>query len=494
MSGTHIEQRWDVSVIPPQRVNVSVKDYKNISENDDIYVVYKKKDTPSEGGKPLVKQDAAQPDTPNILKTSKENGNGTNTLSLSITGSRDPAEMLKLADVIVIFDRSGSMNFNMNGDLVQNYGTPYRNWKQNSRIKQAYDAVYQFADTLLSKKSSGGDPLVRMSLVSFSNVATVDHGFTSDKDEFMEALQGLVGDGGTNWEDALYKANTTFKKAADENDVDEWDLDPNRATYVVFVTDGAPTFRLTRYDVDNGEFNEELQHGADGRDISTDMYIDHYVFGAGDSDCNGYNYDAALEQAKSITGNKKILYSIGISGTESELKNLGQLLNEAGAGDDHNVVATDQETLKKAFIDIAQSILGQFGQANIVMNDGITSMTNTVEKANEEGRLEGVDGNFVYYKAKAPAGWADWTPEQKEAYNLGIKYQETGEKPDGLASWTNDKKSAYDAGAAAVFEEWRDREEAGCGPAEYKNGAVVWDMGQNFMLEDGVTYRVSFIC
>lgn len=494
VSGTHIEQWWDQSTFPWQLVNVRVKDYQNIYENDDIFVVYKKKNTPSEGGKPLVKQDAAQPDAPNILKTSKENGNGTNTLSLSITGSRDPAEMVKLADVIVIFDRSGSMNFNMAGDLIQPYGTTYRDWDSNSRIKQAYDAVDTFAGTLLSKKNSNGDPLVRMSLVSFSNTATVDHGFTSDKDEFMSALQGLVGDGGTNWEDALYKANTTFKKAADENNVGEMDLDPNRATYVVFVTDGAPTFRLTRYDVDNGEFNEDILHGEDGRDISPEMYINHYVFGAGDSDYNGYNYDGALEQASSITENKKILYSIGISGTESELKNLGQLLNEAGAGDNHNVVATDSTTLKQAFDDIAQSILGEFGQANVVMNDGITPMTNTVEKANEEGRLEDVEGNFVYYKAKAPAGWADWTPEQKEAYNLGIKYKETGEKPDDLASWTNDKKSAYDAGAAAVFEEWTDRGETECGPATYENGAVKWNMGDKFMLEDGVTYRVSFIC
>ncbi|MBR3170550.1 MAG: VWA domain-containing protein [Lachnospiraceae bacterium] len=492
VSGTHTDS---VLVGPWQWADVLVRDYQDIAADDDIYVVYKKKETPSEGGKPLVNQDAAQPDAPNILKTSRENGNGTNTLSLSITGSRDPAEMLKLADVIVIFDRSGSMNQNMNGDLVvQNYGTPYSNWNQNSRIKQAYDAVDTFADTLLSKTNSNGDPLVRMSLVSFSNTATVDHGFTSDKDEFMEALQGLVGDGGTNWEDALYKANTTFKKAADENDVGEWDLDPNRATYVVFVTDGAPTFRLTRYDVDNGEFNEDILHGENGRDISTEMYINHYVFGAGDSDYKGYNYDGALEQASSITENKKILYSIGISGTESELKNLGQLLNEAGAGDDHNVVATDQETLKKAFNDIAQSILGQFGQANIVMNDGITPMTNTVEKANEEGRLEDAEGNFVYYKAKAPAGWADWTPEKKEAYNLGIKYQETGEKPDDLERWIDDKRSAYDAGVAAVFEEWTDRGETECGPATYENGAVKWNMGDKFMLEDGVTYRVSFIC
>ena len=71
-----------------------------------------------------------------------------------------------------------------------------------------------------------------MALISFSDVADVRINTTS-KSDFQTAVNGLEALGGTNWEHALKVAST----------INFGDTDP---TYVIFVSDGNPTFRVTR--------------------------------------------------------------------------------------------------------------------------------------------------------------------------------------------------------------------------------------------------------
>ena len=466
-----------------------------LQPGDVINVVYKKKNTPTKGGAPLVDTTSQQADPPSILKKSVENGDGTNTLSLSITGSRAPAKLVKLADIIVIFDRSGSMNYKMDGTLAQEYGTTYDDWAEDSRIQQAYDALDGFAQSMLTRENSDGDPLVRMSLISFSDTAKVECGFTSDKSELMSAVQGLVGEGGTNWEHALQLANNEFRLASDENNVGSMELDPNRATFVVFITDGQPTFRMTRDNVKNNAFYENVEAQ---RDISTASYLSYHVFGHGMKDYYDRDYNAALKEAESIVGREKVLYSIGISGDPSELDNLGKLVSEAGAGENHSVVADTKDKLIEAFDDIAEKITGYTGQADIQMFDGITGLTNTISKVNQtdNNRLLGVDGDFTYWKSSAPADWNTWTAEQKAAYTQGMDYVGPSSTPEGYEDWPAEKKAAFQAGRKVTFTEWTTRSADGCDAAVYntETGAVEWNMGESFMLEDGVTYKVSFTC
>ena len=58
--------------------------------------VYEKPVIPT-GGNPTLTANGHDPDDPYILKESVENGDGTNTLSLSVTGSRAPMEAEKVA-------------------------------------------------------------------------------------------------------------------------------------------------------------------------------------------------------------------------------------------------------------------------------------------------------------------------------------------------------------------------------------------------------------
>ena len=435
-----------------------------LSNGDNIYLVYKKKETPSVGGIPKVYETIGKPESPKILKNSKENGDGTNTLSLSIIGDSAPAVYEKLADVIVIMDISGSMNYKMGEETTigGQQGKTAENSDRDSRLYNAYKAINDFSGELLGEdfKNNDGDPLIRMSLITFSDRAQIVHGFTSSQTELMNEVKKMTAIGGTNWQEALRIANTQFKLASDPNHVGEYELDPNRATFIIFVTDGSPTWRLNRYDVSDADFHDEINSGKDGRDISVGSYTVHNVFGPGDADYYGKNYAAALEEANLIVKNNKILYSVGISSTD-ELNTLKKLLKESKAGEDHAIIASNATDLSEAFQDIVNKIKGSAGQADVKMTDGITDLTNTVDKAGLP-----IDGSFKYYKTTAPENWNAWTDEQRKSY-------------EEHASWVEWNPSDDEVNLASYNQ---------------ATGAVEWNMGDKFMLEKNTIYKVEFIC
>ena len=406
--------------------------WNEMANNSHVYVLYNKS-TIQDGGKPKTKpvNPGEEPDEPTILKESKPNGDGTADLSLSIRGSTVDQEVEKLADVIVVFDVSGSMAYNMSGGSSTS-------WTNPSRLNIAINAVNNLVDTLAEKKDSAGNPLIRMSLITFSTNAQQEIGLTDLTDagvrNYKATVSGLSADGGTNWEKALRLANETA-------------IDSERATFVIFVSDGDPTYRESR----QGAEDREIQ-GYDRRA----NYLLYNVIGAGNSDPNNRNYNAALDVAKNIVQHKKNFYTIGIS---NDVTNMASL--NSSAGGQGNYTATSSAQLEQAFDDIATSIQAMMGAGDIHMTDGITDMTNTVEKSG----LVGVSGDFTYWKAPAPANWNTMTAEQKAAY-----------KP-----------------ADSAFVEWDPSSER-CEEAEYDeaSGSVKWDMGSNFVPQNGCTYKVTF--
>ena len=165
-----------------------------LTNGDNIYVVYSKKDEVTTGGTPEVNEDETWPDQedparlPQFTKSSTNNGNGTNNISLTITGPEKPVEQSTPADVIVIFDRSRSMITNNLGNVT--------------RLQAAKNATNTMAETLFNTNSN-----VRMALISFSTTAIVAQEFTNSLSEFEGSVNSLSGDGGTNWEQALELAN-----------------------------------------------------------------------------------------------------------------------------------------------------------------------------------------------------------------------------------------------------------------------------------------------
>ena len=431
---THVGSRTGTSIAPILRANseyglyysgnIQYRNGNNWSNlnNDDIYVVYKQKTAPTAGGTPEVDEDETWPDQedparkPQFTKSSTNNGNNTNNISLTITAPEKPVSKSTPADVIVVFDVSGSMSEYMGNQR---------------RLAAAKTAVNNMANTLLNGQNSN----VRMALISFSttaqqvNITGATDGFTSNYSNFSSAVNGLTADGGTNWEKALQLAN-------------QMQVRSDAATFVVFVTDGDPTFRVSRGNVSDS--NLDLYTSS-----TYQYYRNNQVFGTGSSDNYGRNFDFAVDQVSAIAGANKNFYAIGISTDVTKVQNL---TTQGGVAADHAFIASNTQAMENAFKSITESIKATLGFGNVEMTDGITALTNAEMKV-----MQTVDPNSFKY------------------YRYGGENNKYG---NGYANKT----------------EWATREADGCAAASYSesDGAVHWDMGETFQLENGVTYVVEF--
>ncbi len=338
-----------------------------LSDDDDIYVVYKKKADVTTGGTPSVDQTETWPDQenparkPQFGKSSTNNGNGTNNISLTITGPEKPVEKSTPADVIVVFDISRSMIDNNLGNIT--------------RLQAAKNATNAMANTLLNGQNSN----VRMALISFSTTAQqvsitgATNGFTSNYTNFAAAVNGLSADGGTNWEQALELAN-------------QMQVRSDASTFVVFVTDGDPTFRVSRGNVTNGNLPDDMWTGT-----TYTYYRNNHVFGEGNDDTYDRNFNFAVEQVKKIVGANKNFYSIGISNSVTKVQNL---TTQGGVAADHAFIASNTTAMENAFKSITESIKSVLGFGNVEVTDGITALTNAEMKV-----MQSVDPNsFKYYR------------------------------------------------------------------------------------------------
>jgi len=410
------------------RYSTDGDDWTNLSASsatnkDEIYVVYKKKADITQGGSPTLKPVKPEdyPEKPKILKESDPNGDGTADLSLSITGHTKDREVEKLADVIVVFDVSGSMNYTLSGNT--------------NRLAAAKTAVNTLIDNLAQKKNSDGNPLVRVSLIPFSTTVGNITGLTDLTTSNVTSLKGTVNglqvasgnNAGTNWDAALQAAN-------------QMAVDSGRATFVIFVTDGDPTFRNTRTNTNDQTLNTSYWVGNQQRkDISESAYLEYNVYGGGNNDGRDNNYNAAVTQGKSIVAANKNLYTIGISTDVTKVSSFN-----TAAGGNGAYLASNVQALNQAFADIEAAIIAKLGFSDIVMTDGITEMTQTVDKSG----LTTTDGSFTYWKkAKDASDFVEWDPSSEGA-----------------------QEAEYDEAS----------------------GAVKWDMGTNFMPEDGATYKVTW--
>ena len=390
-------------------------------------------------------------DAPQRSKTLADNGDGTYTLTLSVTGKSSQTDNSEKANVVVVFDSSGSMDYSTtansyseytyggygkigdnyvqlyrwsdwyddyveignggnyttvyyesNGEYIQYTDTRYRQTALN-RLTVAKNAVNSLAEKLLENNEKSGIPdMVEMAFIDFATnvkTGTTHTGKTTSLETFKSWVNATSADGGTNWEDALNTAKT----------VDFKDNDP---VYIVFVSDGNPTFRVSKY---NNNANDGKSCSGYGANRTCARY------GTGNSDPNGWNLAAAQDVAATITADSKnTLYAVGVFGNADNMRNLD---SKAIYKD-----ATDQAALESAFSDIVKQITNSLSLTGLSFNDGITAMTSVA--------IDGTAGGFTYKKNGNT--WAD---------------------------------------APA---------------AEFKDGAVTWNLG-NTLLGDGETATVSFI-
>ena len=434
----------------------------------------------------------ASGDVPAHTKSLTENGDGTYKLSLDVTG--DAEKKQQKVNVIVIVDRSGSMDedsgttvetytpSNDNGDPryglvdgkyvrltrqggwgnrtywyngVQYTGQRYiRTEADQNRMEATRSAVNNLAESLLSNNGKDGNPAdtVEMALVSFATNARTDVSETTSYSTFSGAVNGLNPNGGTNWEAALQQANG----------INFGDNDP---TYVIFFSDGAPTFHSS-----NGGYGNYNR--------------DYGVYGSGyEQEPNmGRSYDQAKDDAATLATKvgKDKFYTIFAYGENYGATYMSNLTTAAGAPSTNNYSASNTVALQQAFAEILEKI-EMAGIASVEIEDGTTEAVK-IETTDENGLLV-VDSNSFAYSVTLPIVDGKVKIRGQEA-TLSGNTLTWGDK--SVTGTVEGNKFIYD------WTEANDLTVIAPPPAEDQSGKVVWDLKDAGVLINEATYRVTF--
>lgn len=427
---------------------------------------------------------------PGYGKVVEENGDGTYDISLYITGKAKSDIDVTKANVVVVYDTSGSMKYpepsteygrygysitdgsdiNVNNyvDLYyqsgtdrwgnptyaqvgdnDNHSTVYtRSWNNwawdysyslydgprysnknatSTRATVAESALSSLAEKLLSNNDDSNDKtkdVVEMAFVDFSTTVNESTSHTqpttqlSTFNSWVTAATPKDGiNGGTNWEAALTYANN---RVTFNNDGD--------ATYIIFISDGNPTFRNTRHCT-----GRNCQDPDDSNNTPTGIH------GSGNSDPQGYNLSDAQAVAADIVNAGKTLYAVGVFG---DADNMQDLHSSAIYKD-----ASNQQALNAAFDDIVSKITNNLTISDVIFDDGMTGLADVAVSGNV--------ANFRYRKGI----WAN-TEDESTLKNL--------------PAWN----PANDGAGLASFDKATNK--------------VVWDLGEDYVISDGETVVVTF--
>ena len=421
---------------------------------------------------PLNTAEAAGTNAPATNKRLLDNGDGTYTLALSVTGEAESSSTTEVskANVVLVLDTSSSMTWSSGTTSEITYteftGTPDRwteywgtddeggyyrvYWNRNSgqwrtgtgnnspvyngtvytreggeaisRLEALQDALTKdggIIDGLLAQNVAG-DPnksdIIEVAIVDFGGSSSQTQDFTTNATTLKNTINDLGTSTGTNWEDGLQdgKAYADYISAAGRQ--------PDEDVYVIFLTDGVPT-----------RSNSGTSWNTEG------------------------HWDYAKDDARAIVTSGYTLYGLFSWGNSNDTHYLSSLVQYAytGSGNSNTELssdyakyytdASDTDTLISALTQIVNDITQSVGYTNVELEDGVTAMTTSSVKTSVDGDVTGLK----YYRS-------------------GGDYSTTAN--NGLGDeWT-------DAPAATINS----------------NGEVDWNLG-NIVLEDGVTYTVTFV-
>ena len=328
--------------------------------------------------------------TPAHTKNLTDNHDGTYTISLDVVG--DSEKKPNNINVIVIVDTSGSMT--------------------QQRMTAAKNAVNSLARSLYAYNTQSDPHTVEMALVRFATSSSVAQQPTSSQSTFTTAVSGLgnQGNGGTNWESALQTAYGV-------------DFGDNDQTFVVFVSDGNPTFRTTQ----NGwnDWSNQYQQWGSGQETATNIQR-----------CYTTAVDDAQRLATKVTPAN--FFTIGAFGNVDRME---RLTDDAGSDSSKNYYsASDTAALNQAISDILAKI-EMAGIANTEIDDGTTNQVTTTSGEVAE-LLEVDESSYKYYrsggtygssmqpwadapKAKLVNGTVEWDLSSVGVLENGVKYTVT---------------------------------------------------------------------
>lgn len=293
-----------------------------------------------------------------IVKTGGDDGDEY-TLHLTASGDSTSSTVTTVtpADIVLVMDKSGSME----GEL-------------DSNAKEAANAL---AKKLLTDENSKlpTEQQVQMAVVTFSDTASISQVFTTSADQIRKAVSSSPS-GGTNWEAALNQANNLQGRSGVKK-------------HIIFLSDGNPTYRTSSYsgcyyysfpwgNTALPEYTTEAACKADGYrwGKNPDGGSDG-VYGAGGSDEYGFNYAAALAEAKQR--GDAALYVVK---TAADANKMDDLASEANAVNGVEFDGTNPENLTKAFEQIYSTITSSAKIKVFSITDTLSQWVDPVDFSN----------------------------------------------------------------------------------------------------------------
>lgn len=298
----------------------------------------------------------------------KTNGGEGDEYTLHLTASGDSTSSTVTtatpADIVLVMDKSDSMN-------------------SDNRDTNARNAAIALANNLLTAQNSALPEAqrVRMAVVTFSKSALLKQEFTTSSSKIGDAVSQKPG-GGTNWEAALEQANNLRGR-------------PGVKKHIIFLSDGNPTYRTSSY---SGCYSYSFLWGNTAHpeyttkaDCETNGYSwgknpdgsSGGVYGAGGSDEYGFNYAAALAEAKNR--GDAALYVVK---TAADANKMDDLASEANAVNGVEFDGTNPANLTKAFDQIYSSITSSAKIKVFSITDTLSQWVDPVEFA---GAANGAD-------------------------------------------------------------------------------------------------------
>lgn len=293
-----------------------------------------------------------------IVKT--DGGDGDQyTLNLTASGDSTSSTVTTAtpADIVLVMDKSGSMN-------------------ENNRDANAQKAAKDLAKKLLTGTNSKLPPeqQVQMAVVTFSTEASLKQKFTTNVSEINNAVRGNP-DGGTNWEAALKQANDLQGR-------------PGVKKHIIFLSDGNPTYRTTSY---SGCYSYSLWGWTAHPEYTTpeSCRAQRYTwgenpdggsdgaYGAGSSDDYGFNYAAALAEA-----NRRGDAALYVVKTSTDANKMADLAEQANAVNGKEFDGTNAANLTKAFDQIYSSITSSAKIRVFSITDTLSQWVDPVEFSN----------------------------------------------------------------------------------------------------------------
>ncbi len=282
----------------------------------------------------------------------EESGNYTLNLSVNGNGSTDTSK--RKLDILFILDESASMDDGLGSG------------SSGTRMSLLKTAVNNLVDSV-SNNSKGID--AEFAAVSFSSSQN-----TKSTNAWVNASQvksfvaDLDPEDGTNYQQGIHDGTSLLNKARED-----------AATYVIFVSDGIPTYR--------------------GVNVTNTSFGDWFGTGNGSNDNSGENIAAAVNEIKGMTCDA--FYAIGMGpdfgegkqGTEN-LESLANAVNATSKGDDNVFNASDTSSLESAFASITADMTS-LAVKDVTMIDVLSQWADLVP---------GTNGQYTFSFQLAKAG------------------------------------------------------------------------------------------